>query len=130
MKTKNIFKYIGLFFIILCSCINNEDFSIPTLEENKEYVNLTSLNDIANLYQGNLVAFEEEITTSGYVVSSDKGGNFYKSIFIQDTPTSPTIGVEIKINDTNLSARYAIGRKIFINLKGLFLNNNLYSIIL
>ena len=122
MKTKNIFKYIGLFFIILCSCINNEDFSIPTLGEDKEYVNLTSLNDIANLYQGNLVAFEEEITTSGYVVSSDKDGNFYKSIFIQDTPTNPTIGVEIKINDTNLSARYAIGRKIFINLKGLFLN--------
>ncbi|PKH49695.1 hypothetical protein CXF68_02840 [Tenacibaculum sp. Bg11-29] len=122
MKTKNIFKPIGLFFIILCSCINNEDFSIPTLGEDKEYVNFKSLSDIANLHQGNLVTFEEETTTSGYVISSDKDGNFYKSIFIQDTPTDPTIGVEIKINDTNLSARYAIGRKIFINLKGLFLN--------
>ena len=121
MKTKNIFKFIVL-FIIFSSCVNDDDFSIPTLGDDKEYKNVKSLTEISELYQGSLLKFEEDITTFGYVVSSDKKGNFYKTISIQDSPENPTIGFEILIDDFNLNARYIIGRKIFIKLKGLFLS--------
>lgn len=132
MKTINTFKFVTTFFIsfILSSCVEDGNFTIPTLGDDKEYTTIKSLSEIAQLYQGSLIEFEEDITTFGYVISNDKEGNFYKSIIIQDAPENPSIGFEILIDDFNLNARYAIGRKIFINLKGLFLNkkNDAYQI--
>ena len=132
MKTINTFKFVTIFFIsfILSSCVEDGNFTIPTLGDDKEYTTIKSLSEIAQLYQGRLVEFKEGITTFGYVISNDKAGNFYKSIIIQDAPENPSVGFEILIDDFNLNARYAIGRKIFINLKGLFLNkkNDAYQI--
>lgn len=126
MKTINIFRPVTILFISIffSACVEDGDFTIPTLGKDKEYSNLKSLNEIAELYQGSLIEFTEDITTYGYVVSSDKEGNFFKSIFIQNNPENPTIGFEIKINATKLSARYTLGRKIFIKLKDLFLTKN------
>ncbi len=121
---KNNVKLVAILFIalFLSSCVEDGDFTIPTLGNDKEYSNLKPLSEIAELYQGSLVEFEEDLTTYGYVISSDRKGNFYKTIIIQDKPENPTIGFEVLINDFNLNARYAIGRKIFIKLKGLFFN--------
>ncbi|CAM1334516.1 DUF5689 domain-containing protein [Tenacibaculum aestuariivivum] len=126
MKKLKKLKLTAIILITFClySCIKDGDFTIPDLNNNEEYTNVKSLGEIADLYKGKLVAFDEEITTYGYVVSNDREGNFYKSLFIQDSPENPTIGFEIKINDTKLNARYAVGRKIIIKLKGLFLNKN------
>ncbi|WP_275315008.1 DUF5689 domain-containing protein [Tenacibaculum bernardetii] len=129
---KNIFKFGAILFIFFSfyACVEDGDFTIPTLGDDKEYTTIKSLTEIADLYQGSLVDFEEGITTFGYVVSNDKEGNFYKSIIIQDSPENPSIGFEVLIDDFNLNARYTVGRKIFIKLKGLFLNrkNGAYQI--
>ena len=132
MKTKNIFKFGTILFIFFffSACVEDGDFTIPTLGDDKEYATIKPLTEIAALYQGSLVDFEEDITTFGYVISNDKEGNFYKSIIIQDSPENPSIGFEVLIDDFNLNARYTVGRKIFIKLKGLFLNrkNGAYQI--
>ncbi|QXP72948.1 lamin tail domain-containing protein [Tenacibaculum sp. AHE15PA] len=129
---KNIFKFGAILFIFFSfyACVEDGDFTIPTLGYDKEYATIKPLTEIADLYQGSLVDFEEDITTFGYVVSNDKEGNFYKSIIIQDSPENPSIGFEVLIDDFNLNARYTVGRKIFIKLKGLFLNrkNGAYQI--
>ena len=121
-----VFEFIFIVFMALnfSSCVEDGEFELPILGAEKQYTNLKSLTEIASLYQGSLVEIKEEITTSGYVVSNDRAGNFFKSLFIQDKPENPTIGFEIKINETNLHARYAVGRKIFIKMKDLFLNKN------
>lgn len=129
MRITTVIQILKLIFVIVImlsffSCVEDGEFELPTLGADKEYKNLKSLTQIASLYQGSLVEIKENITTSGYVVSSDRAGNFFKSIFIQDMAENPKIGFEIKINDTNLHARYAVGRKIFIKMKGLFLNKN------
>ncbi|MCD8446750.1 DUF5689 domain-containing protein [Tenacibaculum finnmarkense] len=126
MKIVKLSILVFIIFIVLpfSSCVGDDEFSLPTLSAEKEYENLKSLTQIASLYQGSLVEIKEELTTSGYVVSSDRAGNFFKSIFIQDAPENPTIGFEMKINATNLHERYAVGRKIFIKLKGLFLSKS------
>ncbi|MGG6229917.1 DUF5689 domain-containing protein [Tenacibaculum sp. SDUM215027] len=121
MKAKNIFKFIAIFFIAISfsSCVEDNDFSIPTTGEDKQYPNLKPLSEIASLYEGDIVDFNEDITTYGYVISNDREGNFFKSIIIQDKPENPTIGFEVRIDDVNLNARYNVGRKIYIKLKGL-----------
>ncbi|MEI8280311.1 MAG: DUF5689 domain-containing protein [Bacteroidota bacterium] len=58
-------------------------------------------------------------TIEGIVVADDKSGNFYKQIIIQDS----TGGIVIKLDATNLYNDYPIGRKLYVNLKGLFIGN-------
>ena len=122
MKTKNIIKYVAILMIVFSSCVEDGDFEIPTLGDDKEYANLKSLSEIATLYQSGIVDFEEEITTYGYVISDDRDGNFFGAITIQDKPEKPTIGFQVRISGNNLSARYNVGRKIYIKLKGLALS--------
>ena len=49
------------------------------------------------------------------VVSSDEGGNYYKSLVVQDT----TAGIELQLDMTGLHTRYPVGQKLVIILNGL-----------
>ncbi|MDX8552524.1 DUF5689 domain-containing protein [Tenacibaculum sp. 1B UA] len=123
MKKINLYKIFAILFIaISASCVDNNDFELPTIGPDKEYKNLKSLDEIIAQYNGDPVEFTEDVTVYGYVVSDDREGNFFKSIIIQDKPENPTVGLEVRIDDTNLGARYNVGRKIYIKLKGLALS--------
>jgi len=68
---------------------------------------------------GGAKIIETDLIIEGYVVSSDKSGNIYKSISIQDSAENPTAAIKISINQTNIYTRYNVGRKIYVKLKGL-----------
>ncbi len=53
---------------------------------------------------------------AGVVVADDRSGNFYKQITIEDS----TGGITILINRNSLYTRYPIGRKIYVDLQGLY----------
>ena len=59
------------------------------------------------------------IVIQGVVISSDKEGNCYKYITIDDG----TAGVQIKINSTSLYMNYPIGQRVFVNCDGLVLGD-------
>ncbi|WP_299002443.1 DUF5689 domain-containing protein [uncultured Tenacibaculum sp.] len=123
MKKINLYKIFAILFIaISVSCVDNNDFELPTMGADKEYANLKSLDEIIALYNGSPVEFTDDTTVYGYVISDDREGNFFKVLTIQDKPENPTVGLEVRIDDTNLSARYNVGRKVYINLKGLALS--------
>ena len=60
------------------------------------------------------------LVISGYVVSSDEGGNFYKEIYLQDDPTNPTEGIKVMIDRRALHNKYNVGREVFIDISGLY----------
>lgn len=49
------------------------------------------------------------------VVSSDEGGNFYKSLVVQDS----TGAIEIEINKTGMYPEYQVGQVVYIKCNGL-----------
>lgn len=49
------------------------------------------------------------------VVSSDEGGNFYKSLVVQDS----TGAIEIEINKTGIYPEYQVGQVVYIKCNGL-----------
>jgi hypothetical protein len=116
-----------IFTIILCffllSCVPDDDFTIPPLEDNSAVVNAnTSLDAIIGAYFQNeeeIKTFEQDLIFEAFVVSSDEAGNFYKELIIQDQPQNPLAGAVVKLNMNNYSQFFNFGRKVFINLKGL-----------
>lgn len=59
------------------------------------------------------------VIIQGVVISSDKEGNCYKYITIDDG----TAGVQVKINSSSLYTNYPLGQRVFVKCDGLVLGD-------
>ena len=124
MKIKNIQqKIIGLLLLIslFYGCVKDQDFSTPTVDCIESEITVTNtIQQVKDMYTfGGATLIETDVVIEGYVVSSDKSGNIYKTLSIQDKPENPTSAIKISIDETNMYTKYDVGRKIYVKLKGL-----------
>ena len=82
-----------------------------TLTPNKTILELKSL------YKNAPVKIEDNIIIGGQVISEDKSGNIYKSIYIQDA----TGAIEVKIGKNSLYNDYKLGQWVYVKCSGLTL---------
>ncbi|GAA3775296.1 DUF5689 domain-containing protein [Corallibacter vietnamensis] len=133
MKTSKILSLaLGLVAMFcITACVQDDDYSVPTVILQEP--NITETNTIAQvkaMYTGSLVNFSEvsnegKVIISGYVVSSDEAGNFYKTLIIQDAPENPSAAIQIDIDATSLFAQYKPGQKVYVILSDSELGLNL-----
>ncbi|MCF6166957.1 DUF5689 domain-containing protein [Lutibacter sp.] len=120
---KNQQKIIGLLLLVnlFTNCVKDQDFSIPTIGCSEPNITVTNtLQQVKEMYTyGSATVIDTDVVIEGYVVSSDKSGNIYKTLSIQDKPENPTSAIKISIDATDLYTKYDIGRKIYVKLKGL-----------
>ena len=113
------------FFGALFSCVKVDEFEMPDLEwEESEIVsnsNLQALASIVDQSEEGLVRFgeDDEAIVSGYVISSDEAGSFYKTLIVQDQVMDAEQGIQIRIDLKSYFTKFKFGRKIFIKLAGL-----------
>ena len=93
----------------LCCCTKGTPYYSKPVE--------VSIAHLKELYKGHPVTVTENCFIEGVVVSSDKWGNFNKSIFVQDG----TGGIEVKLDMDKIFAVYNIGGMVRIYCKGLSL---------
>ncbi|MCG1034859.1 DUF5689 domain-containing protein [Polaribacter sargassicola] len=122
---------------VLCiTCVDDADFKVPESlgNEENEAVNkildsisvgtlqLKTIQELKELYViGNdPLEVVSDIVVKGYVVSSDKTGNFYKEFYMQDAPENPNSGIRVSLNLLDSYNKFNIGREIYIRLKGLY----------
>ena len=82
-----------------------------TLTPNKTIMELKSL------YKNAPVKIEDGIIIGGQVISEDRSGNIYKSIYIQDA----TGAIEVKIGKNSLYNDYKLGQWVYVKCSGLTL---------
>jgi hypothetical protein len=70
----------------------------------------TTTNDL-----GRLDVITTDVIIAGVVVADDKSGNIYKEIYVQDA----TGGIAVQLDASGLYTTFPVGRKVFINCKGL-----------
>lgn len=125
---------IKLFF---SACVEDNNFTVPQNLEAEENEAISKILDSIRLgtlqektikqvkefyIKGNEpIKIKSNIVVVGYVISSDKTGNFYKEFYMQDAPENPTSGIKIALNLTNNYSTFNVGRKIFIRLKDLYI---------
>lgn len=131
MKTIQLSKAILalMALVMIISCVQDDEFSVPdlTIEEpelNGDVITVSALRDLF-LQEGETVEFEDSsLYVEGYVVTSDQSGNWFEEIVIQDSPSNPTAGVRVLIDNSPLFTTYEIGRKIFVKLGGLHVGDS------
>ncbi|MEO9502418.1 MULTISPECIES: DUF5689 domain-containing protein [Nonlabens] len=129
-------KIIALAFIaaITFSCVGDDDFTVPTFNDTTPVtvdgvvLDLNTISSQVDQSNDGTVTFEQVLNNNGelvdayvtgYVISDDQGGNWFKELIIQDAPEDPTTGVAISIDVNPLFTRYEFGRKIYLKLTGL-----------
>ena len=117
--------------VAITSCVQDDDYTIPNSlgdEENRALEQLlatgneVSFATVKALYEEG--EFIEAVDTNdyvkGYVSSSDQTGNFFKEFFIQDSPTNPTSGLKVILNQVDTYNQFNLGREVYISLQDLF----------
>lgn len=79
----------------------------------------TTILDLKKLYTtpGTPVTISDDIVIGGQVISEDRSGNVYKSLYIQDE----TGGIELKIGKNGLYNDYKLGQWVYVKCSGLTL---------
>ena len=107
---KNI-KYIFHAAVIMLLFAGCQKYDDPAEFVPVEMQANTTIQELQALYTGSPTNFTDaSMIVAGVVVSDDKEGNHYRSIFIQDA----TGGIEVKIGRTTLYNTYKMGQTIYI----------------
>lgn len=130
MKIYHLFYITSL--LINTACLEDRSFEIPFLKQqgllipDDQIVTIPALK-MAWEQESNqelypflrLTQGYEDKFLEGYVISDDQQGNYYKAFFIQDDPESPQAGIKVLLDQTDISQRYDVGRRVLIQLSGL-----------
>lgn len=111
---------VGL--LTVCGC--DEDFDSASTNCSSNLQPNSSFSEVKALYQGQLLQIQQDLIIEGYVVSSDRSGNFFSVLYFQDHPTRPTEGFQIEIELRDNHLLFPIGSKVYIKLKGLYLGQS------
>lgn len=119
------------------SCVHDDNWDAPEISCNNKFDAPTiSMAEFAKKTSGTIITIPAEdannpaVIFDGYVVSSDEGGNFYKTISFQDKPENPTIGLQVGINKSMNYADFPVGAHIRIKANGLLLGKDPVSNVL
>ncbi|MCL5127007.1 DUF5689 domain-containing protein [Algibacter sp. L4_22] len=136
MKNFKILIVIFLMHTLITSCVKDDDYGIPDISFTEPIIpqdKITTFKTIKSLYDqavnsGNSTARideDSELYIEGYVVSSDKSGNFFEELIIQNKiddsspDNDPRLGFQVVINVSSLSDTYQFGQKVYVKMAGL-----------
>ncbi len=77
----------------------------------------TTIKDLKAKYKNKPLEISGNVWIKGKVVSSDRSGNIYKEIYIQDE----TGGIDLKLGKSSLYSEYALGQTLYVLCDGLTL---------
>ncbi|MGC4040816.1 MAG: DUF5689 domain-containing protein [Flavobacterium sp.] len=118
---KNILRLltVSVFTAFAAGCANSDEYKTPDLSG--ECTDLTATKPVTVLttpapptYPA-FTQYTADDIIEAYVVSSDEGGNIYKSISLVSLDGQTAFS--IPVDDYNLYTKYPPGTKVFVNLK-------------
>lgn len=113
---KLLFLVIVLFSVVASGCYDNNTTPLSKEFEEGYTHNIAQLRKLCENGCYNIIS---DIICVGRVTSSDKEGNFYRSIVVEDNSG----GVEVKLGTYNLSTQYPVGLMVSLHLNGTAIMN-------
>lgn len=118
MKTTILksFLFLAISAGIVSSCVNDDDYQTPALNCVEPNLTVTkTMQEVFDMATASPMLYAEDDVIEAYVVSSDQGGNFFKTLHVQSAEND--IAATILIDYANSATLFQPGRKVFIKLK-------------
>lgn len=132
MIIKNtIYRILGIgILLVFMSCVKNRNFDAPEIICSEGEFEIIDISELKNFYKGETVQIQDDLVIKGYVISSDKEGNFFNTIYFQDESSNPSDGMQIELELRDSHLFFNVGQQIIIKLKGLYLgeSNGVYKV--
>lgn len=118
-------------FILFCwmatsivSCVKTE-FDEPPSSSTDPSINADQIISLEEVMKkrisGEYVKIDLDKYVQGVIIADDKSGNFYKTLVIEDEKSD--YGISVLVDETEMHNTYPIGRRVFINLKNLWVSD-------
>ncbi len=135
MNSKTVMS-IMCALMLFASCVKDDDYGIPDIsvtEPNIPSAQITTFKAVKSLFEqavnnGNatvVIDDEPDFFIEGYVISTDKSGNFFEELIVQNKTddsspdNDPRLGFKVIINVSSLSDTYQFGQKVYVKMNGL-----------
>lgn len=121
MKNKSLISFFSFSLLLFCSC--NNEVEIPKLACTQPDLKVNQTIQKVNDLSGSVPKqYNYNDIVEAYVVSSDEGGNFFKTISFQTLAANkiPAIGFSIPVDVSNTYIDFRVGNKVYIKLKNQF----------
>lgn len=94
------------------------------LIENEGLETISSIAELKALYSGRPVTIDRNIWVKGKVISSDKSGNIYNEMYIQDGKSATDgAAISLKLGKSSLYNEYPVGTWVYVKCEGLTLGS-------
>ena len=120
---RNVFFNLSM-VLILVACVPSNDFEVISSNCTKKELDFISFDELALIAENEVVQIQEELFLEAWVISSDKAGNFFNEIYLQDKPENPSFGIVFKAELNQSHLFYPKGSKVIIDLQGLFVGKS------
>ena len=116
--------------LVFMSCVKNRNFDAPEIICSEGEFEIIDISELKNFYKGETVQIQDDLVIKGYVISSDKEGNFFNTIYFQDESSNPSDGMQIELELRDSHLFFNVGQQIIIRLKGMYLgeSNGVYKV--
>lgn len=115
---------VGFLTIIVLSCVDNTDFGAPKENCNSDLIANISFAGLDSLLGDGAVQIHQDLVVEGYVVSSDRAGNFFGELYLQDRPSNPSQGILLQIDIRDSHLFFPANSKVLVKLKGLYIGKS------
>ena len=124
LKLRSIMIGLGVSLIIHSACVTGREFEDLATCEEVEVLLIREVEEVASTIGEEVSAFQEDIVIKLYVTSTDRFGNIYGAVYMQDHPVSPTMGFELRTELSDAYLLYPKGAVVYLRLKGLFVRKS------
>lgn len=107
---------------MLFCCVDGRDFDKIEESCTSDLTANTTLAELDSLVQDEVVQIQEDLILEGYVISSDRAGNFFGVLYLQDALSNPSQGIQLEMDLRESHLQFPVGSKVSIKLKDLYLD--------
>nr|WP_198999635.1 DUF5689 domain-containing protein [Flavobacterium sp. ASV13] len=121
MKNKFLNSFTVLLMLLFCNC--NNEAEAPKLECTQPDLAVNKTVEKVHEVSGTTARqYVYNDIIEAYVVSSDEGGNFFKTISFQTLAKDrfPATGFSVPVDASNTYIDYRVGNKVYVKLKNQF----------
>ncbi len=120
---KNLFfKIFGTITLMtLLCCVDGREFDAPKDNCTTDILANITFAELDSLVQDDVIQIQEDLVLEGYVISSDRAGNFFGMLYLQDALSNPSKGLQLEVDVRESHLLFPAGSKVLIKLKDLYL---------
>jgi len=119
---KLIFKIMGAISLmsVVC-CVDGREFDELDSSCTTDLAANITFEELDSLVQDDVIQIQDDLILEGYVISSDRAGNFFGALYLQNALSNPSKGIQLEMDLRESHLLFPVGSKVLVKLKDLYL---------